>query len=64
MTKSGSKYELRNLLEHMEQNKYSPRTKEPLTRTDITPDVVLQREIFKKVSGIENTKEVLEKILL
>jgi len=34
-----------------------------LTRADITPDVILQREIFKKVSGVENSREVLEKIL-
>jgi len=64
MTKSGNKYELRNLLEHIETSKTSPRTGNTITRSDITPDVVLQREIFKKVSGIENTKEVLEKILL
>lgn len=54
---------MRNILEHIEKNKLSPRTKEPITRSDITPDVILQREIFKKVSGVENSKEVLDKIL-
>jgi len=62
-TKYNNLYELRNILQYINDHQCSPRSRNPLTKEDIKPDMFTQKEIMENISNVENSKDTLKQIL-